>query len=70
MQLILYNDVHDAGRFENQNGSVRVPMSDFTWSLHKLPNSSHEVAVQLQTTHYQGNSLPNDTRLLMQVRVA
>lgn len=65
--LILYNDADDAGAFKNQNESARVPVSDFTWSAQTLPESDHEAAVLLQTTHFQGNVLPNDTRLLIQV---
>ncbi|MPC38475.1 Glycosylated lysosomal membrane protein [Portunus trituberculatus] len=65
--LILYNDPKDDGAFKGQNESLRVPVSDFTWSAEVLPNSSHHVAVKLQTTHFQDTPLPNETRILMQV---
>ncbi|KAK8401346.1 hypothetical protein O3P69_002837 [Scylla paramamosain] len=65
--LILYNDPKDKGAFKDQNESLRVPVSDFTWSAEVLPRSPHQVAVKLQTTHFQDTPLPNKTRILMQV---
>lgn len=66
-QLVLYNDVEDDGTFLGQNGSVQVPISNFTWSAEVLQSPSHQVAVMLQTTHYQNVLLPNNTRLSVQV---
>lgn len=65
--LVLYNDVEDDGTFLGQNGSVQVPISNFTWSAEVLQSPSHQVAVMLQTTHYQNVLLPNNTRLSVQV---
>ncbi|KAG0712626.1 Glycosylated lysosomal membrane protein [Chionoecetes opilio] len=65
--LVLYNDLKDNGAFQGQNESLRVPMADFQWSARVLPGSPHQVAVEMETTHFQGMPLPNHTRILMKV---
>lgn len=65
--LILYNDPKDKGAFNGQSESVRVPVSDFTWSVEVLPSYSHHVAVKLHATHFQDTPLANETKIELEV---
>lgn len=66
--LILFNDVHDTGIFDNSSQRYVVPMTDFTWEVNMVSNDSdHEVGVSIQTKTFRGTSLPNETKISLQL---
>lgn len=67
--LILFNDTDDSGKLDNPDkAQIIVPMTDFTWKYEVgSKNSVREARIVLETITFRGESLPNDTKIHIEV---